>query len=122
MACGIASSLHGRLEPCVVRESAVAAVPREFSMIETVPSICRTCLAFCPILVTVEDGRAVSVTGDPGVALYEGYSCPKGRALPAQHNDPNRLLHGLKRRGAAFARIGAGDAVVEVAAKVRELI
>ena len=59
------------------------------------PSICRNCLAYCPILVTVENGRPVKVTGDPQAPAFDGYTCPKGRALPAQHNDPERLLQCL---------------------------
>nr|MBP8298578.1 nitrate reductase [Burkholderiales bacterium] len=75
-------------------------------MTHTVPSICRNCLAYCPILVTVEGGRATKVTGDRGAPLFEGYTCPKGRALPAQHNDPERLLHCQKRNAdGTFAAI-----------------
>lgn len=92
-------------------------------MATTVPSICRNCPALCPILVTVEDGRAVKVTGDPGVALFEGYSCPKGRALPEQHSDPGRLLKCLKRNAdGGFAPIASGDALAEVTAKVQDIL
>ena len=44
----------------------------------TVSSFCRTCLAYCPISVTVENGLAVKVTGDTESPEYEGYTCPKG--------------------------------------------
>jgi anaerobic selenocysteine-containing dehydrogenase len=63
-----------------------------------VPSFCRNCLASCPILVTVENGRATKVTGNPQAPAYDGYTCPKGRDLPAQHNAPDRLLHCLARK------------------------
>jgi anaerobic selenocysteine-containing dehydrogenase len=88
-----------------------------------VPSFCRNCLAYCPILVTVEDGRATKVTGDPLAPAFDGYSCPKGRALPEQHNDSHRLLHLRKRRAdGAFATVAARDAVREVTAKVQSLL
>ena len=44
--------------------------------------------------VEVDDqGRAGSMTGDKENALYKGYGCVKGRALPAIHNSPDRLHH-----------------------------
>jgi anaerobic selenocysteine-containing dehydrogenase len=60
-------------------------------------SFCRFCGAFCPIRVTVEEGRATRVVGLKENELYAGYICLKGRALPDQHNDPQRILHTLKR-------------------------
>jgi anaerobic selenocysteine-containing dehydrogenase len=55
------------------------------------PSFCRICNAMCGILVTVEGDRVVRVRGDAQHPLSEGYTCPKGRALPAFHHDPRRL-------------------------------
>ena len=87
------------------------------------PSICRLCLAYCPILVTVEEGRAVKVEGDREAPAFDGYTCPKGRALPAQHNDPNRLLKPLVRGAdGGFADIASGKALDEIAAKVQEVL
>jgi len=60
-------------------------------------TMCRFCGAFCPIRVTVEDGRATHVIGVKQNEMYAGYTCIKGRALPEQHNDPNRILHTLAR-------------------------
>ncbi|MET0988181.1 MAG: molybdopterin-dependent oxidoreductase [Steroidobacteraceae bacterium] len=90
---------------------------------EVLPSICRNCGAFCPILVTVEDGRAIKVVGDPAVAEYEGYTCPKGRALPDQHNDPQRLLHSLERQSdGSFARIASLTAVDEIGTQLKRIV
>jgi anaerobic selenocysteine-containing dehydrogenase len=55
------------------------------------PSFCRICNAMCGILVTIEGERVVRVRGDAQHPLSEGYTCPKGRALPAFHHDPRRL-------------------------------
>ena len=88
-------------------------------MSEMHPSICRICSAHCPILVEVEDGRAVKVTGDPSNDLYEGYTCPKGRALPEQHTHPGRLLRSMKRGGTEPLRpIASERAMDEVAERV----
>ncbi|MGE4243341.1 molybdopterin-containing oxidoreductase family protein [Ramlibacter sp.] len=88
----------------------------------TYPSICRQCSALCPIDVTVEAGRVVKVVGSRADTPYGGYSCPKGRALPEQHNDPARLLHPQKRVDGALARITSAQAVDEVARKIREIV
>ncbi len=88
-----------------------------------VPSFCRNCLAFCPILVTVDGGRAVKVTGDPQAPAFDGYSCPKGRALPEQHNHPQRLLHCMRRQpDGGWASIGSQDAMDEIAAKLTKIL
>jgi anaerobic selenocysteine-containing dehydrogenase len=67
-------------------------------MIEVKPSTCRVCSAYCPVMVTLQDGLVVRVDGNPDAPLYDGFTCPKGRALPALHNNPDRLLHSLKRQ------------------------
>lgn len=56
-----------------------------------VHSFCRMCNAMCGIVVHVDGDRVVRVTGDPDHPVSEGYTCPKGRALPAVHHDPARL-------------------------------
>jgi anaerobic selenocysteine-containing dehydrogenase len=92
-------------------------------VVETHPSFCRLCTAFCPILVDVEDGRSIAVRGDPSNQLFRGYICPKGRALAEQHNSPHRLLRSLKR-GADGTRepIEAEKAMDEIAARLMRIV
>lgn len=66
-------------------------------MSEVHTAICRFCHSFCGIKVTVENGRVIKVIGDKDNPMYHGYSCIKGRALPQQHYNPQRLLHTMKR-------------------------
>src|SRR5690606_38407773 len=71
----------------------------------------------------VQDGRAVSVTGDPDAPVHQGYSCVKGRALPAIENSPTRLLHSMKRRpDGSFVPIASGDALDEIAERLQVII
>lgn len=92
-------------------------------MTTTALSICRNCLAYCPIVVTVEDGRAVKVAGDPEAVEYEGYTCPKGRAMPEQTNMPDRLLNSVKRRpDGSFSPIASSQAIDEIAARLKEIV
>ena len=49
------------------------------------------CQAMCGIVVHVDGDRVVRVTGDAAHPVSQGYTCPKGRALPQVHHDPARL-------------------------------
>ena len=90
---------------------------------ETHTAICRFCHANCGILVEVENGRPVRVTGDPENPAYGGFTCAKGRRLPEQHAHPDRLLHSQKRaRGGEYEPISSEAAMDEVADRVAELI
>ncbi len=92
-------------------------------MTTTKTSTCRLCTALCPIVVTLEDGRAVEVHGDREAPLYEGYTCPKGRALPEVHANPNRLLHSLRRRAdGSHEQISSAEAVDEIADRLRDVV
>jgi anaerobic selenocysteine-containing dehydrogenase len=92
-------------------------------MADALPSICRLCPAFCPILVTVEDGRVARVEGDRSSSLYGGYTCPKGRALPEQHNHPERLRVSLERGAdGRHHPIASERAMDEVAARVAAIL
>jgi anaerobic selenocysteine-containing dehydrogenase len=87
------------------------------------PSICRFCHANCGILVEVEDGRAVRVTGDRANPAYHGFTCAKGRQLPAVHAHPDRLLASHKRVAPGqFAPIASRQAIDEIAARISALI
>jgi len=74
-------------------------------------------------VVTVDDGRAVKVEGDRDAPLFDGYSCPKGRALAEAHNDPSRLLHCLRRSSRGDSeQVKSADALREIAARVSEIV
>jgi anaerobic selenocysteine-containing dehydrogenase len=60
-------------------------------------TICRACHAGCGVLVTIEDGRPVSVAGDPDNPLYRGFCCVKGQNMAAVQQSPRRLLQSQKR-------------------------
>ena len=92
-------------------------------MIEVKPSTCRVCSAYCPVMVTLQDGLVVRVDGNPDAPLYDGFTCPKGRALPALHNNPDRLLHSLKRQpDGSFKPIPTDVAIAEIAQKLGAVI
>jgi anaerobic selenocysteine-containing dehydrogenase len=57
----------------------------------TTRSYCRFCGALCGVLVDTDGDRVLGVRGDLAHPLSRGYTCPKGRALPAFHHHPDRL-------------------------------
>jgi len=58
---------------------------------EDVLSYCRICAAACGIVVTVDGDRVLRVRGDDEHPVSRGYTCTKGRGLPAWHHGPTRL-------------------------------
>ncbi len=92
-------------------------------MTETHSAICRVCPAYCQIIAHVDDGKLTKVTGDKNDPYFKGYTCPKGRALPEQHNNPKRLLHCKKRaESGAFADIPSETAMDEIADKIKAIV
>ena len=92
-------------------------------MIEVKPSTCRVCSAYCPVMVTLDEGKVVRVDGNPDAPLYGGFTCPKGRALPALHNNPDRLLHSLKRQpDGSFKPIPTDVAIAEIAQQLKDIV
>jgi anaerobic selenocysteine-containing dehydrogenase len=87
------------------------------------PSFCRICPNNCPVLVEVEDGRPVRVTGDPANDIWARYMCVKGRRLPELHAHPDRLLRSQKRSGDGTYRPISSELLMdEVAERLRTTI
>lgn len=81
-----------------------------------VDSFCRICNNNCAIRVTVEDGVATKVKGNPENPVYRGYTCVKGRSQIHYLTSPQRLLHALRREpDGGFAPIPVAEAVAQIA-------
>jgi anaerobic selenocysteine-containing dehydrogenase len=80
---------------------------------------CRLCHCACPIDADIEHGRVVRVRGVRDNDLFHGYTCSKGRAYPAMHADPGRLLHSRKRQAdGSHAAIPVEQAMDEIAERL----
>ncbi len=89
----------------------------------TVPSLCRICLTGCPILVDVEQGRAVGVHGDRSNQVYEGYTCVKGRVQHEFLHHRDRLMTSMKRGEDGRLRpIDVDVAMDEIAGRLRVIV
>jgi len=84
------------------------------------------CPDTCVMTVGVEDGRAVSIGGDPDHAFTQGFLCAKVNQYLDRVYSKERILHPLRRTGAKgegrFARITWDEALDEIARRFRAVI
>jgi len=77
------------------------------------------------MLVTVEDGRAVKVQGNPDHPPTHGALCTKVSRYAERTNHPERVLHPMKRIGpkgsGQFVRVGWDEALADIAAKLKAI-
>jgi anaerobic selenocysteine-containing dehydrogenase len=86
-------------------------------------TFCRVCHASCPMEVDVVDNQVIAVRGVLDDPLFEGYTCIKGRQIPDQMADPNRLRGPLRRRpDGTFESVDSSEALDEIAAELRRII
>src|SRR5512138_3093940 len=84
------------------------------------------CPDTCGMLVTVENGRAVSVAGDPDHPYTRGLLCPKMVRYERTVHSPRRLTTPLLRCGAKgegeFTPISWDEAIQRICSRWQELI
>src|SRR5215207_5764648 len=83
------------------------------------------CPDTCAMLVTVEEGRAVGVRGDPEHPFTRGFLCTKVSRYHERTHSPDRLAHPMRRVGSKgegrFERISWDEALDEIALRFREI-
>jgi anaerobic selenocysteine-containing dehydrogenase len=84
---------------------------------------CRICEPLCGLVATVADGRVTKLRPDPDNPLSAGFACPKGIAMTDVQNDPDRLLHPLRRRDdGEFERLSWTEALDEIGSRLKRII
>lgn len=96
-------------------------------MNEIKPSVCPyDCPDCCGLLITVEDGKAVCVAGDPEHAFTRGTLCPKMAHYERTVHSAKRIMTPLKRVGqkgeGRFSPIGWDEAIEEIARRWHGII
>ncbi len=96
------------------------------SAVKVVRAACpHDCPDTCGMLVTVKDGVATKVQGDPTMPFTEGTLCTKVAHYLERTYAPDRVLHPLKRVGpkgrGEFERISWDAALDEIAARLKSL-
>src|SRR6266446_1979566 len=80
------------------------------------------CPDACAMLVTVEDGKATQLRGDPDHPITRGFLCAKVTRYLEREYSPDRLLYPQRRAGAKgqgrFERIGWDEALDEITARL----
>jgi anaerobic selenocysteine-containing dehydrogenase len=84
------------------------------------------CPDTCGWVVTVRDGAAVALRGDPDHPFTRGALCTKVNRYLERTTAPDRVLHPLRRTGpkgaGRFERIGWDEALDEISARLREIV
>src|ERR1700712_2274078 len=84
------------------------------------------CPDTCAMRVTVTDGKAIKVQGDPDHPPTHGALCTKVSRYPERTYHPERVLHPLRRVGAKgegrFERVSWDEALAEIAARLQDAI
>src|SRR5207249_247678 len=92
-------------------------------MLSVCPHDCPSC---CSLVVTVDDGRLTSVTGNPDHPFTKGVICGKVREYAERVHSPLRVLRPLRRVGPKGAGqlvpISWDDAVATIAERWRAII
>ncbi len=83
------------------------------------------CPDTCALHVTVEDGRATRVQGDPDHPLTDGALCTKVSRYTERTYHPERVLHPLRRVGpkgaGRFERVSWDEALDDIAARLKAI-
>lgn len=93
-----------------------------------VPTTCFNCEAACGLLAYIDRDtlKARKFEGNPEHPASRGRNCAKGPATLNQVEDPDRILHPMKRTGPrggnAWARVSWDEALDDIAARVRRAI
>jgi formate dehydrogenase len=83
-------------------------------------TFCRICEALCGMVATVEDGRVTKLRPDPNHPVSRGYACPKGIAMTEIQNDPDRVLHPLRRQpDGSFVHVSWEQALSDIGERLR---
>ncbi len=80
----------------------------------TVVRTCPLCEATCGLELQISDGKVVKVRGDAKDVFSGGYICPKGTAIAAIHEDPDRLRRPLIKRNGHHVEVEWDEAFAEI--------
>src|SRR5262249_32630424 len=90
--------------------------------VRTTRSFCRVCTSVCGILVDTVGEQVVRVRGDRDHPMSQGYTCVKGRALPAMHHHPRRIERPLLRTNGSLRPASWEACLDDLGTRLRDII
>ncbi len=91
-------------------------------MSTTLHTVCnRDCPDACGIVATVEDGRVLTLAGDPEHPVTRGFLCERTSRFLRRQYDPTRLTQPLVRGASGFVAVGWDEALDRVAAGLERI-
>lgn len=85
-------------------------------------SYCRICGSGCGIIVELDDQQVVGVRANRDHPVSQGYTCPKGRALPQDHHREDRVDVPLIREDGKLRPTSWDHVLDDLAAKLTGII
>jgi anaerobic selenocysteine-containing dehydrogenase len=91
---------------------------------KNVRTVCPYCGVGCGMILSVQGGRIVKVTGDKNHPANFGRLCTKGLMSAETLTAPGRLIsaYSRKNRGSEPQRLPVGSAIAEAAIRLKEII
>ncbi len=86
-----------------------------------VKTFCRVCEPSCALVAEVDNGEIQALKPDKDHPVTKGFACHKGLAVLDIHNDPDRLMHPIRRSADGDERISWDDAADEIAEKLKAI-
>ncbi|MGP0032739.1 MAG: molybdopterin-dependent oxidoreductase [Acidimicrobiales bacterium] len=90
--------------------------------VEIKRTYCKICMTACGLVAEVQGNRIQRVRGDKDHPLFEGYTCPKGRATGQLHHRDDAITRPLMRKDGELVEVGWDEALDDVAAKLRRVL
>jgi anaerobic selenocysteine-containing dehydrogenase len=85
-------------------------------------TFCRICVAGCGVIVSTDGDTVTAIKGDRDNAFSDGYTCFKGRAIPALHHRPDRLNVPMMRRDGELVEVTWDELLDDLAGKLGRII
>lgn len=91
--------------------------------VKQVHSLCNSCSSKCGFTATVEDGKVMTMIGDPEHPYCDGTLCARGYGYASIAYSEDRLTNPLKRtESGAFEAISWDDAIKEISEKIAQIV
>lgn len=113
--------------PKAASDRKIRAVSRtSLKSLQAIPTTCQQCPAGCGIISYLDGEKLVQILGNPHHPNNQGGICAKGIAGINLVNDPERLLHPLKRAGVrgsgTWTRISWDEVYSTLRTRIRRLL